>query len=276
MEDVDKACGYIPTSNPVRYAYYPDGINISGEIEYNGNIYTKKNSNLNQKFYDIIDGGGVEKKDSDGYTYRIPEENNPVYVTELDYHYDPSDYNHVQNSSIKVVDLLGTDGFSWRQCYVSMLYYSSEGSEMMGLHPLVYLSSEIQVVGGDGTKDSAWKLINPNIEIITDEKPEKVGKLKVGDFVSYKPDGTYKGVAADTSMKWRVWSTKGDSVIITPMLTYEYENMLTLSGVGDYLDIVNNVATQTDKINKACKAWYTNSSLRNNFPKYKKYDNRRY
>ncbi len=101
IEDINDACGYTPTSTPERYAFYPNGTSVSGTITYNGNIYEKTVDKNGTAFY-TYDGGGVEKTDSNGFKYRTPEKNNPVYVTDTSYYFDvESDYSKfVENSNI--------------------------------------------------------------------------------------------------------------------------------------------------------------------------------
>ena len=109
VEDLNKACNYIPSEPTRRYAYYPEGTTfVEGDttIKYNGKTYTKKaHYSSTAKFY-TSDGGGIEKTDSDGFTYREPEANNPVYVTQTWYSYTP-------NSKDSTVGSILESSYSW-------------------------------------------------------------------------------------------------------------------------------------------------------------------
>ncbi len=130
----------------------------------------------------------------------------------------------------------------------------------------------VPVVSGDNSEEDktpAPVVSGDNSEEDKTPAPEVIGesvvsKLKVGDYVNYKPDGIYKGVVGDASLEWRVWRIEGNNVIITPKVTVSsWENLKLFwydSDVG---------------VNKACKLWYTNNNLRNNCRKYKEYDDGR-
>ena len=184
VEDLNKACNYIPSEPTTRYAYYPKGTTFAeGDttIEYNGKTYTKKaHGNSTAKFY-TSDGGGIEKTDSDGFTYREPEADNPVYVTETYYSYNPS----LKNSTVG--SILGSS-YGWlaspcvafgssyanffvRGAYSSDVYairlcYSNGGTISLsgGVRPLVSLGSMLQIDSSDTARDGstsakAWKII---------------------------------------------------------------------------------------------------------------------
>ena len=183
IEDLNKACNYTP-SEPVRYAYYPNGTTFTeGDttIEYNGKTYTKTaHVSGSAKFY-TSDGGGVEKTDSDGFTYREPEANNPVYVTQTWYHYTPSSKNSTVGSILgspegflasPCVGLISSyAGFTVRYARSSLVdtydLYDSFGytdSYGPGVRPLVSLGSMLQIDSSDTSRDGstsakAWKII---------------------------------------------------------------------------------------------------------------------
>ncbi len=182
VEDLNKACNYTP-SEPTRYAYYPKGTTFAeGDttIEYNDNIYTKTvHYRGTVKFY-TSDGGGIEK-DSDGFTYRTPEADNPVYVTETNYRYNPSSSNSTVGSILGVSDgwlaspCVGLDSsnarFLVRLAYSSFVKagllcnsYDATFSFSFGVRPLVSLGSMLQIDTGDAARDGstsakAWKII---------------------------------------------------------------------------------------------------------------------
>ena len=183
-EDLNKACNYTPSEPTTRYAYYPYGTTFAEgntTIEYNGKTYTKTaHGNSTAKFY-TSDGGGIEKTDSDGFTYRTPEADNPVYVTMTYYGYNPS------LSNLSVGSILGSSygwlasscvylsssaaAFNVRNAYSSgidaiYLYgsYGDTNSRSIGVRPLVSLGSMLQIDSSDTSRDGstsakAWKII---------------------------------------------------------------------------------------------------------------------
>ena len=183
IEDLNKACNYTP-SEPIRYAYYPKGTTFAeGDttVEYNGMTYTKiAHGNSTAEFY-TSDGGGVEKTDGDGFTYRTPEADNPVYVTKTSYNYTPSSKNSIVGS------ILGSSygwlaspcvgrGSSYADFCVhhadsglvaeDSLYFSFGGTSdnRRGVRPLVSLGSMLQIDSSDTSRDGstsakAWKII---------------------------------------------------------------------------------------------------------------------
>ena len=184
VEDLNKACNYTPSEPTERYAYYPKGTTFAeGDttIEYNGKTYTKKaHLNSTAKFY-TSDGGGIEKTGSDGFTYREPEADNPVYVTETWYSYTPNSKNSTVGS------ILGSS-YGWlaspcvdpsssyanflvrgaRSSYVGAvgLYnsYGGTSSDSGGVRPSVSLGSTLQIDTSDTARDGstsakAWKII---------------------------------------------------------------------------------------------------------------------
>ena len=184
VEDLNKACNYIPSEPTTRYAYYPKGTTFAeGDttIKYNGKTYTKKShGSSTAKFY-TSDGGGVGKTDSDGFTYRTPEADNPVYAKATYYDYDPSSKNSTVGSILgnswgwlasPCVVLDSSDAFfSVRYAgssYVNENYlYASGGyasSVRYGVRPLVSLGSMLQIDSSDTARDGstsakAWKII---------------------------------------------------------------------------------------------------------------------
>ena len=181
VEDLNKACNYIPSEPTTRYAYYPKGTTFAeGDttIKYNGKTYTKKShGSSTAKFY-TSDGGGT---DSAGFTYRTPEADNPVYVTRTDYSYNPSSKNSTVGSILG-----GSYGWLASPCvnlYPSLVYflvhsasssyvgagdlyhsYGYTNSYSGGVRPLVSLGSMLQIDTSDTARDGstsakAWKII---------------------------------------------------------------------------------------------------------------------
>ena len=183
VEDLNKACNYTP-SESIRYAYYPNGTTFAEgntTIEYNGKTYTKTaHGNSTVKFY-TSDGGGIEKTDSDGFTYRTPEADNPVYVTETYCRYNPSSSNSTVGSILGVsYGWLASPCVDLDSSYANFLVrvaissgvdagdmYVSDGdasSISFGVCPLVSLGSMLQIDTSDTARDGstsakAWKII---------------------------------------------------------------------------------------------------------------------
>ena len=184
VEDLNKACNYTPSEPTERYAYYPKGTTFAeGDttIEYNGKTYTKAAHSISTAKFYTSDGGGIEKTDSDGFTYREPEADNPVYLTQTRYSYIPSSKNSTVGS------ILGSSsGWLASPCvniYPYYVYfpvrfvdsndvsagglYRSDGitdNFSHGVHPLVSLGSMFQIDTSDIVRDGstsakAWKII---------------------------------------------------------------------------------------------------------------------
>ena len=184
IEDLNKACNYTPSEPTTRYAYYPKGTRFAkGDttIKYNGKTYTKTaHGNSTAKFY-TSDGGGVEKTDGDGFTYRTPEADNPVYATETYYYYNPRSKNSKVGSVLgnfggwlasPCVNLGSFYAYSCVRLAGSRLVgeyflYGSHVSSLslsFGVRPLVSLGSMFQIDSSDTARDGskprkAWKII---------------------------------------------------------------------------------------------------------------------
>ena len=184
IEDLNKACNYTPSEPTTRYAYYPKGTRFAkGDttIEYNGKTYTKTaHGNSTAKFY-TSDGGGIEKTDGDGFTYRTPEADNPVYATETYYYYNPRSKNSTVGSVLgssfgwlasPCVNLGSFYAYSCVRLAGSRLVgeyflygsYVSSLSLSFGVRPLVSLGSMFQIDSSDTARDGsistkAWKII---------------------------------------------------------------------------------------------------------------------
>ena len=184
IEDLNKACNYTPSEPTTRYAYYPKGTRFAkGDttIEYNGKTYTKTaHGGSTAKFY-TSDGGGIEKTDSAGFTYRTPEADNPVYATETYYYYNPRSKNSTVGSVLgsscgwlasPCVNLGSFYAYSCVRLAGSSLVgeyflygsYVSSVSLSFGVRPLVSLGSMFQIDSSDTARDGsistkAWKII---------------------------------------------------------------------------------------------------------------------
>ena len=183
IEDLNKACNYTP-SEPIRYAYYPNGTTFAeGDttIEYNSKTYTKTAHDYSTANFYTSDGGGIEKTDSDGFTYRTPEADNPVYVTNTYYYYTPSSKNSTVGSILgssygwlaSPCVGLGSSSAGFIVCFASSssvdacgLYVSGDDTDSCGygVIPLVSLGSMLQIDSSDTSRDGstsakAWKII---------------------------------------------------------------------------------------------------------------------
>ena len=183
VEDLNKACNYTPSESTTRYAYYPKGTTFAkGDttIEYNGKTYTKTAHGYSTAEFYTSDGGGVEKTDSDGFTYRTLEAGNPVYVTKTYYDYNPNSKNSTVGSILGSYGWLASPCVTPYSSYVSFSVrravssnvaanyldssYGLTSSYGFGVRPLVSLGSMLQIdssdTGRDGsTSAKAWKII---------------------------------------------------------------------------------------------------------------------
>lgn len=113
LEDMNTACNITnPGDLDYNYgynegiAYYPVGETYYYDetVQYNGKVYYKKTSRSEDvKFYES-DGGGASAIDENGFSYRYPTTNNPVYVTNKYYEY------LIENAIISDV---AKDTFGW-------------------------------------------------------------------------------------------------------------------------------------------------------------------
>ena len=183
IEDLNKACNYTP-SEPIRYAYYPKGTTFAeGDttIEYNDKTYTKTAHGYSTAKFYTSDGGGIEKTDSDGFTYREPEAGNPVYVTQTYYTYTPNSKNSTVGdvicgafvwlaSTSVYLDLSSAYFGVCRAVDIEVRWYSLcrsydyTLSNSYGVRPLVSLGSMLQIDSSDTSRDGsrsdkAWKII---------------------------------------------------------------------------------------------------------------------
>ena len=182
VEDANKIFNKTAPEETVRFAYYPRGTSVSGTIDFNEKTYTKTTNDWRTARFYTSDGGGVENTDTNDVTYREPEEENPVYVTQ-------SFYSYTVNSNNSVIsDVLGksTTWLSSPSVYASKsgagfgvrtfspngvnaetLYdsYANIYTKDLGIHPIVELDSlKYSINISDKTKngttaDKAWKII---------------------------------------------------------------------------------------------------------------------
>ena len=176
VEDRNEEVGFVPPEKPERYAYYPCGSQVSGEIEFNDNVYKKvAHFDKRARFY-LSDGGGKEVADENGIICRIPLENNPVFVTKTYYSY--KHYERLLRPywlASPCVNLLSSYAFfgvhgACSDIVSAYFLYSSggyAGGGGYGVRPLVSLSSTLRIDITDGERDGsspekAWKLVIDN------------------------------------------------------------------------------------------------------------------
>ena len=189
VEDYNEELGFVPPENPDRFAFYPCGSKVSGEIEYNGKIYKKvEHGDKFVRFY-MCDGGGKEEVDKNGIVYRRPLKNKPVFVTETFYYNNRAiNISKCHWLASPCVNLFSSYA-NFRVHYASSSYvgayylYSSYGSEYCdsyGVRPLVSLSSMLQVDITDEQRDGsspekAWKIVEyKSIEFTPDDEPVSI------------------------------------------------------------------------------------------------------
>ena len=80
-EELNTLLGYDTVGGTeYKVAIYPAGTVVEGEIEYNGEIYTKAALGANFVFH-VYDGGGYETVDQFGNKCAIPTEDDPVFIS---------------------------------------------------------------------------------------------------------------------------------------------------------------------------------------------------
>lgn len=147
-------------------------------IDYNGNTYTRTVHNGGGAIFYTYDGGGAKTTNYRGLTYSIPQADNPVYVTQTKYSYNPSSKNTTVGNILGdstgwlaspcVGLVLHTNAFFYMRVAdsssvsVRRLCNSEWGSDYwrLGIRPLVELkSTEIKLTGsGDGTSTSPYRI----------------------------------------------------------------------------------------------------------------------
>ena len=111
IEDLDKACGYIPSTDLTRYAWYPADTADSDlkDVVAGGHIYTAKKHRLNlaseityPRFYNWDDKNGVTCQSMSETDYiELKSKDEPVLVTETVYWYTPSSANAIISDILK-------------------------------------------------------------------------------------------------------------------------------------------------------------------------------
>lgn len=171
INDMNKHFKMIPEDNHIGYAIYPYDVEVRGTEVYKGKKYKRAPHNCEiAKFY-VSDGGGREEKDENGFVYRVPEENNPVYVTHACISYE---HGNIINQSFLLastgvcIDSYG-EFLSLQCCFGScignmMLYDSGELIERCEdpIRPIVSIKTSLHMDVSDekfngGIPHRAWK-----------------------------------------------------------------------------------------------------------------------
>lgn len=183
IEDVNKACGYTPSEEVDRYAYYPYGTDIDkmkSYIEYNGNNYISRvTDDKSWNYFYTCDAGGEKMTDSNGITYYKPTVDNPVLVTTKAMLYPISENEIVSKvlgresgwlaSSGTVAGIYGSAfGISVADSsgvsYVNITDVSGIGKDVSRVvRPIIALDSTIEIDNSDMTRDgktykTAWRI----------------------------------------------------------------------------------------------------------------------
>ena len=103
VEDLDKACGYIPPTNLMRYAWYPSDTADSDlkDVVAGGHTYTAKKHNANlinglkyPRFYNWDDENGVTHQSTSETDYiELKSKDEPILITQTIYWYIPNNVN---------------------------------------------------------------------------------------------------------------------------------------------------------------------------------------
>ncbi len=194
IEDLDKACGYIPSTDLLRYAWYPVDTADSDlkDVVAGGHTYTAKKHTASlasgveyPRFYNWDDKNGVTHKSTSEIDYiELKPKDEPVLITKTMYWYNPSGVNATVGDILKGdVDNRGwlaspyvnfyseyADArYGLRAAYTTNVYvYSSVhstgyvNSPSWGLRPVVSISAKLIDVGNtstDGTSAlKAWNI----------------------------------------------------------------------------------------------------------------------
>ena len=190
IEDLDKACGYIPTTNLIRYAWYPSDTADADlkDVVAGGHVYTAKkhqadlvNGVGHPRFYNWDDKNGVTHQSTNEKDYvELKSKDEPALVTQIVYSYRT-------NATIGDVLKGDTDNKGWLASqYVSLIsepasvqyglfncfngstgtrsLFSSYGGRVIpsdGLRPLIQLSAkslDMTSASTDGTFSKAWNI----------------------------------------------------------------------------------------------------------------------
>ena len=111
IEDLDKACGYIPTTNLIRYAWYPSDTADADlkDVIAGGHTYTAKKHTTSlatgveyPRFYNWDNKNGVTHQSINESDYiELKSKDEPVLITQTMYWYDPSSVNAIIGDILK-------------------------------------------------------------------------------------------------------------------------------------------------------------------------------
>ena len=193
IEDLDKACGYIPSTDLLRYAWYPADTADSDlkDVTAGGHTYTAKKHTASlasgveyPRFYNWDDKNGVTHKSTSETDYiELKSKDEPVLITGTYYGYDPSSANAEIGDILKgdetnrgwfaspCVALGSEDAFVYyglRVAYTttvtgdgSVISAGYAGVLSWGLRPIISISAnllDISNISTDGSALAAWNI----------------------------------------------------------------------------------------------------------------------
>ena len=194
IEDLDKACGYIPSTDLLRYAWYPADTADSDlkDVTAGGHTYTAKKHTASlasgveyPRFYNWDDKNGVTHKSTSETDYiELKSKDEPVLITRTMYWYNPSSANAMIGDILKgdednrgwlaspfvhLDSVYAYASYGLRAAFTTHVhgYYSvySTGSvdtPSWGLRPVVSISSKLlnleETGKGGETASSAWNI----------------------------------------------------------------------------------------------------------------------
>ena len=193
IEDLDKACGYTPPTDLLRYAWYPADTPDADlkDVVAGGHTYTAMKHSASligeikyPRFYNWDDKNGVTHQSTNEKDYiELKSKDEPVLITQTMYWYDPSSVNAIIGDILKgddmnrgwlaspYVDLSYEYAIAYyglRTTYASCVVtgnpvYSTGYVNLpsYGLRPLIQLSAkslDINNISTDGTSSKAWNI----------------------------------------------------------------------------------------------------------------------
>ena len=194
IEDLDKACGYIPSTDLLRYAWYPADTADSDlkDVTAGGHTYTAKKHTASlasgveyPRFYNWDDKNGVTHKSTSETDYiELKSKDEPVLITRTMYWYNPSGVNATIGDILKgdidnrgwlaspYVSLSSENAYAsygLRTAYTTRVSANSSVSSTgnvyapsWGFRPVVSISSKLlnlEEAGKNGeTASSAWNI----------------------------------------------------------------------------------------------------------------------
>ncbi len=165
VEDLNKACGYIPSTNLLRYAWYPADTADSDlkDVVAGGHTYTAKKHTANlasgveyPRFYNWDDKNGVTHQATSETDYiELKSKDEPVLVTQTMYWYNPSAADATIGDILK-----GDENDRGWLASPDVFFHSADACAYYGLRTAftfnVYGRSSLSSLGGVGAP--SWGL----------------------------------------------------------------------------------------------------------------------